>query len=236
MHRRLRTSLISPALAVLLVIAATVGGWANGSPGPQASATAEGATTDAIIDRILHRNPGLRSYSAQTRIDVRQVNFPYLHPVLQGTEYYTSPGVAVFDFPHAPGYLKGLTKVESTAYSVNRWQRCYDIGVSDQSSQAILHMVPKIRGEVSDVYVTVSKPDYELAHIEWFYHNPGDHVSLWQTYGNVQGYSVLTAQQSDITLHHIRAKGSSSFWDFQFNLPVPTPTPTPSDPLHQCDN
>lgn len=237
MCKRLIRRLFSPALAVGVVAAAVIAGWAD--PGPSAQAVAQptqSGSVEAIVDRLLHRDPHLNSYSAHVTIDVRQVNFPYLHPVLVGTEYWSSPGSAVFDFPHAPGYLKGLTKLESTAYSVDRWQKCYDINVSDEASDYILHMVPKIRGEVSDVYVTVTKSGDELSHVEWYYHNPGDHVVLWQTYSTIDGYSVVTAQKSEITLHHIRAKGSSSFYDFSFNVPVPTPTPTPSDPLHQCDN
>lgn len=236
-NKRVLKSVFSPLLAVAIVTAVTFAGFANPSPLPAAAAkVTDSGSVDAIVERLLHRNPGLNSYSAHARLDIHQVNFPYLHPVLEGTQYYNSPGFTVFDFPHSPSYLKGITKVESAAYSANRWLHCYDITVADKPDQYVLHMVPKIRGEVSDVYVTVVKSGDEMAQFDWFYHNPGDHVSLTQTYSNVNGYSVVTGQESEITLHHIRAKGSSSFYGFQYNLPVPTPTPTPSDPLHQCDN
>ncbi len=237
MRKRLVNNFLLPLVAIGIVATATVAGFAAPSPSQSpAGKSTDTASAGAIIDRLLHRNPGLVSYSAHTRVDIRQVNFPYLHPDLEGMQYYRAPGYAVFDFPHAPGYLKGLTKVESTAYSVNRWQHCYDITVANQPESYALHMVPKIRGEVSDVYVTVTKSGDEIAQVEWFYNNPGDHVSLSQSYSTIGGYSVISGQQSDITLHHIRAKGTSTFYGFQFNVPVPVPTPTPSDPLHQCDN
>ncbi|MDQ6781304.1 MAG: hypothetical protein M3Z37_09175 [Candidatus Eremiobacteraeota bacterium] len=230
-------NIIPAVLALALLAVVTLCGLGGSVPAPAAAAAGtDNASVAAIVGRVLHRNPGLNSYAAHARLDVKQVNFPYLHPVLEGMQYYSSPGFTVFDFPHTPGYLKGITKVESAAYSANRWQRCYDISLADKGDQYVLHMVPKIRGEVSDVYVTVAKSGAALSQVDWYYHNPGDHIVLTQTYSTINGYSVVTAQRSEIALHHIRAKGSSSFYGFAYNLPVPTPTPTPSDPLHQCDN
>lgn len=230
-------NIIPAVFALALVAAVAVCGLTGAGTAPASAAAAtDNGSVSAIVSRVLHRNPGLNSYAAHARLDVKQVNFPYLHPVLEGMQYYSSPGFTVFDFPHTPGYLKGITKVESAAYSANRWQHCYDISVADKGSLYVLHMVPKIRGEVSDVYVAVAKSDAALSQVDWYYHNPGDHVVLTQTYSTVNGYSVVTAQQSEIALHHIRAKGASSFYGFQYNVPVPTPTPTPADPLHQCDN
>jgi len=96
-------------------------------------------------------------------------------------------------------------------------------------------MVRKIRGEVDHIDVTVASSG-EIPHIEWFYHNAGDHVVLDQLYQTINGFRVVTKQVSQITLHHIHALGTSTFSGFNFNLPVPTPTPTPSEPLRQCDN
>ena len=231
----MRTVLPALAMAVLTLVFGVIG-LANPSTTPAASAKPEGANIDAVIDSVINRNPGLFSYSAHTTWDIRQKNFPYLHPVLEGSEYFTSPGFTLFDFPHTPAYLKGITKVESTAYAANRWRRCYDISLQDQPNAYLLHMVPKIRGEVTSVDVTVSKTDAQLQHFDWSYNNPDDHVSLTQTYSTIGGYSVVTQQQSELRLHHIRAVGTSQFYGFQYNQPVPTPTPTPSDPLHQCDN
>lgn len=191
---------------------------------------------DGVIALVLGRNPDVHSYSAHTTLDIRQVNFPYLHPVLDGHVYYTAPGYTVYDFPHTPSYLEGITRVEGAMGMASRWRRCYDIGLEDQPGVYILHMVPKIRGEVSQMDVTVNKRNGDLEHFSWSYHDSDDNISLTQYYGNVKGYDVVTLQQTDITRHHIRAKGTGTFDSFQYNVSVPTPTPTPSDPLHQCDN
>jgi hypothetical protein len=219
-------------LTVLVAIAVDGGAGvaASSSPSPDES-------TKSIIALIMHKNSGLNSYQAHAVLDLRQVNFPWLHPVLEGTEYYGQPGFTELDFPHTPSYLKGITKVEGTVLSAPRWEHCYNITISTLPEAYVLHMVPKINGEVSTVDVTVGRSDGQLQRFDWYYHDSSDdHISLVQYYGTVYGYSVVQSQTSQISRHHIRAVGQATFSDFQFNVPVPTPTPTPSNPLHQCDN
>ena len=207
----------------------------DGGAGAAATASTD-ASVHSIIDLVMHNNPGLKSYQASASLDIRQTNFPWLHPVLSGTEYYGQPGFTVLDFPHTPSYLKGITKVEGTVLSAPKWEHCYDITTTTLPEAYVLHMVPKINGEVSAVDVTVGRNDGQLQRFDWYYHDSDDHISLVQYYGTVYGYSVVESQTSQITRHHIHAVGQATFSNFQFNVPVPTPTPTPSNPLHQCDN
>src|SRR5580700_3310072 len=203
---------------------------------PTASATASKALSlDAIIASVVGREPSMISYAARAVLDIRQTNFPYLHPVLNGMQYYSRPGLTIVDLQHVPWYLNGITKIEGATLDANRWPHCYAIAVESHQTGYLLHMVRKIRGEVDHIDVTVASSG-EIPHIEWFYHNAGDHVVLDQLYENVNGYRVVTKQVSQITLHHIHALGTSTFSGFSFNLPVPTPTPTPTEPLRQCDN
>lgn len=223
------------AAVAMFVLAA---GIAVATPKVAASAAspspAPGPAT--VIGLILRDNPGLDSYKAHAHLDIRQVNFPWLHPVLDGSQYYTKPGYVIYDFPHTPGYLKGITKVTGSVGLANRWERCYNISVSSDKEVYNLKMTPKIRGEVREMDVVVDRNDGTVHHIDWWYQDPGDHVTLDQFYGFVSGYKVVTLQQSTIQLHHIHAIGNQTFDSFQFNVPVPAPTATPSDPLHACDN
>ena len=220
--------------AVVLGAAASAGAATSASPSPSPEPST--ATVHSIIDLITHRNPGLSSYQAHVRLDLRQLNFPWLHPVLDGTEYYAQTGFTSLDFPHTPAYLKGITKVEGTVFSAHKWEHCYNISVSTLPEAYVLHMEPKIRGEVSSVDVTIGRSDGQLQRFDWYYHDAGDHISLEQYYGIVYGYSIVESQSSEIARKHIRAKGQATFDTFQFNVAVPSPTPTPSNPLHQCDN
>jgi hypothetical protein len=192
-------------------------------------------TAEAVVDLILHHQPQLHSYAAHAVLDIQQVNFPYLHPILDGQVYYQAPGYTVYNFPNTPSYLQGITRAEGAMGMATRWMHCYDITVHSMPDAYQMHMVPKIRGEVAALDVTV-RPNGDLQHFVWSYHDPNDTISLTQIYRKVDGYDVVTAQQSDITRHHIRAKLTGTFDSFQYNVPVPTPTPTPSNPLHQCDN
>jgi hypothetical protein len=234
LQSRFAKSLSVVAAAVVLGAAASAGATSSSSPSPNAAPSA--LQIAGIITLITHRNVGLASYQAHVRLDLRQLNFPWLHPVLDGTEYYADSGFTSVDFPHTPAYLKGITKVEGTVFSAHKWQHCYNISVTALPEAYVLHMEPKIRGEVSSVDVTVGRTDGQLQRFDWYYHDAGDHVTLQQYYGIVYGYSIVESQSAEITRKHIRAKGAASFDSFAFNVPVPSPTPTPSNPLHQCDN
>ncbi len=238
---RASKGLLAPLFAGCLILAVGVGGLAqpSSSPGESPSpgvAASASPNVESVIELVLARNPGLRSYQAHAVLDVRQTNFPYLHPVLDGKVYYTSPGYAVYDFPHTPSYLEGITKVEGAVGMASRWRHCYNITLEVQPDTYVLHMVPKIRGEVSQMDVNVDRRSGSPEFFNWTYHNEGDSVQLWQTFAVVGSYDVVTAQSAAIYKHHIRAKATGTFDTFQYNVPVPTPTPTPSDPLHQCDN
>lgn len=222
------------AAAVVLGAAASAGATNSSSPSPSAAPSV--LPVAGIIELITHRNAGLSSYQAHARLDIRQLNFPWLHPVLEGTEYYAQSGFTSVDFPHTPAYLRGITKVEGTVFSARKWEHCYNISVTALPEAFVLHMEPKIRGEVSSVDVTVGRTDGQLQRFDWYYHDAGDHVTLQQYYGIVYGYSIVESQSAEITRKHIRAKGQATFDSFAFNVPVPSPTPTPLNPLHQCDN
>jgi hypothetical protein len=236
----------SAVLAASLALLQAAAGYAA-SPTPNPSATPRGATVatsaspDAstiagVIALVVNRNPSMLTYSAQAVLDVRQLNFPYLHPVLQGMEFFAKPGYTIFNYPHTPFYMKGITKVQGTFSNATRWPQCFDITMKTLPDVYQMHMVPKVRGEIAALDVTVGRSG-TLDHVDWYYwENPADHVGLTQHYSLVNGNSVVTSQDSEFTLHHIRARGTQTFGQFQFNVPVPTPQPTPSDPLHQCDN
>lgn len=237
--------LVHPAAPFAAVFAsvALIAAGVGGSPAPAPTITAAAAkpaptsrplTADSVVYLVHAHNNSLSTYRAHARLDVRQLNFPYLHPVIDGDQYYTAPGFIVVDFHNPPFYLKGINKVEGAALSAPRWRHCYDISLKS-ADPYMLHLVPKIRGEVAFLDVVVGKTG-TIDRIDWNYHNEGDHITLQQTYSEVSGHMVVTQQQSDITLRHIRARGNASFDSFQFGVPVPTPTPTPTNPLHQCDN
>jgi len=235
--------LLAPIVAGCLVAVIAAAGWAqpnvSSSASPSSGARPAGSASpdvNGVVDLVLNRNAGLRSYQAHAVLDVRQVSFPFLHPVLDGHLYYTSPGYAVYDFPHTPSYMQGITKVEGAVGMASRWRHCYNITLEVQPNAYLLHMVPKIRGEVAQMDVTVDKKSGNPTLFNWTYHDNTDNVRLAQTFAMVNGYDVVTSQQADFDKHHIRATGIGTFDQFRYNVPVPTPTPTPIAPLHQCDN
>src|SRR6202051_3255436 len=131
---------------------------------PEAVATRE-ASVDSIIATVIGREPSMSSYAAHAVLDIRQTNFPYLHPVLNGMQYYSRPGLTIVDLQHVPWYLNGITKIEGATLDANRWPHCYTISVENKDPGYLLHMVRKIRGEVDHIDVTVAASG-EIPHIE----------------------------------------------------------------------
>src|SRR4029077_19528834 len=170
-------ALVAPAIALGFVLAIGFAGLAQPSPSasqavspaPNVRATSS-PTVDDVIDMVLNRNPGLRSYQAHATLNVRQLNFPWLNPVLDGKVYYTKPGYEVYDFPHTPSYLQGITKVEGAVGLANRGRHCYNITLESRPDTYVLHMVPKILGEVAQMDVSIDKKSGEEKFFNWSYH------------------------------------------------------------------
>lgn len=231
-----------PALPYLVTAcAAMVIGSASVSAGTPAvqrtrpSRAPQAVTADDVIRLILSRNPALKSYTAHAHLDIRQLNFPYLHPVLDGTMYYKSPGLIVSSFPHVPFYLKSVNFEQSAAYAATKFKQCYSVSVIEKGDHYFLHMEPYIHSRVKSLDVKVAKTDGAIQHMEWHYlQDPRDHIILDLHYSKVEGYDVVTAETTDIRVDHIRAIGLSLIDGFLFNVPVPTPTPPVAG--HECSN
>jgi len=190
-------------------------------------------TADRVINLILSRNPTMQSYRAHAHLDARQLNFPYLHPVLDGTEYYTSPGYVVSEFPRVPFYLKSVNLSQTGAYAASRFRLCYDIALRIEHDAYVLHMTPKNAGRVAYVDVRVSEAG-AIEHMEWHYDRRRDSIALDMIYSDIDGFNVITFERSTIRISHIAALANTTFDQFEFNLPVPTPTPAPTG--HECDS
>lgn len=222
--------------AVLGACAAALAAPVSSAARQQAAGTASvaPATAQQVVALILSRNPKLRTYRAVAHLDIKQLNFPYLHPQFGGVEYYTSPGFVVSNFPHVPFYLRSVNFEQTGAYAATRFLECYNISTSAASDDYLLHMVPKQNGRVAYVEVRVSRADGAIRHMEWFYNKSRDHIAFDMDYSIVGGFQVITSQRSTIRMSHIVAVATSTFDDFQFNVPVPTPTP--AAPGHECDS
>lgn len=225
---------VALALAAVVLLAA--------SPAPETPSVARSMqpngpgtkSADDVIHLILSRNPSLSSYIAHVHLDIRQLNFPYLHPSIEGTTYYKSPGLVVSTFPHVPFYLKSVNLQQTGAYAATKFKRCYAVSVSQDDLSYHLHMEPYIHSRVKSLDVTVA-PDGAIQHMEWRYlQDSRDHIDLDIYYSNVGGYRVITGEIAKIRISHIRAIATSIFDGFQFNVPVPTPTPPEIG--HECSN
>jgi hypothetical protein len=69
------------------------------------------ADAQAIIAKMVARNPSLESYRSRVHVDVRMLNFPFLAPKLDGTSYFKRPDLNEVVFDRVPGYAKGFSRL-----------------------------------------------------------------------------------------------------------------------------
>ena len=217
-------------LGALLVASVSAGASPPSQVGVKPAQSSLPISADDVIHLILRRNPTLRSYTAHVHVDIRQLNFPYLHPAIDGTTYYKSPGLVVSTFSHVPFYLKSVNLQQSGAYAASKFKLCYAVAVSDDGDAYHLYMLPYLHSRVKSLDVIVGKSDGAIRHMEWRYlQNSRDHITLDLHYSDVEGYNIVTSEVADIRVDHIRAMGLTLFTNFLFNVPVPTPTPNGPD-------
>jgi hypothetical protein len=184
-------------------------------------------TPDAVIAKMLERNPSLNSFTARVHVDMRMLNFPFLSPVLDGTSYYKRPNSYEVVFDRVPGYAKGFEKLFDDVGDPISWQR--DQNLTLEAGKQLygrpviaLYMTKKIHSTILDHTIAYIDPDtYELLQMEWHYTSGGT-IVMRQWYRREGGYSVLSQQHVEIDIPHVRAVGDSTFGPYQTNVAIDT--------------
>jgi outer membrane lipoprotein-sorting protein len=183
------------------------------------------ATPDAVIAKMLERNPSLNTYTARVHVDLRMLNFPFLAPSLDGTSYYKRPNSYEVVFDRVPGYAKGFEKIFNDVGDPLAWQREQNITLAADkvlNGRPVieLDMTKKIHSTILDRTVAYIDPsNYELVQMEWHYTSGGT-VVMRQWYRQENGYSVISQQHVEINIPHVHAVGDSRFATYQTNVAI----------------
>ena len=216
MHR----SKIAGGLALALVVATGGADAADVGPAPEQPANAW-----TIVQRMTERNPSLQSYRARVHVDVRMLNFPFLAPKLDGTEYYRRPDFYVVVFDRMPGYARGFSRLFDDIGNPRAWERNQNIAVEGTSwlrgrATIVLRLTKKIHSDILDHTLAYVDPtDYALLQMEWYY-TSGGKITMTQQYRTEGNYSVLSQQHATIDIPHVHAIADASYGTYQTNVPV----------------
>ena len=179
----------------------------------------------AVIAKMMDRNPSLASYRAPVHVDVRMLNFPFLSPKLDGTSYYKKPGKYEVVFTSVPSYAKGFEKLYNDIGDPGSWEKDQNVTFAgtqqvDGRSLIVLELTKKIHSTILDRTVAYVDPQsYELWKMEWHYTSGGT-ITMRQWYRTEDGFSVISQQQAQIDIPHVRAVADSKYGSYQTNAPI----------------
>jgi hypothetical protein len=208
------------AAAGFIAIMTFVGRPASAEP------TAAPTTTDpaALIERVLDRNPSLTSYQGRMHVDVIMSSFPFLHQHLDGTTYYKKPSNYEIVFDQVPSYARGFEKLFSDIGDPSEWMRRFTISYEGQRefhehADAQLRMVQKVRGMIDHETVLLDPVGGKIDQIRYDYYN-GGHITMTQTFTDVGGYTMISGQEVEIQIPHVRAVARGGYSDYRTNVAI----------------
>ena len=192
---------------------------ATGAPAP-----AQQADPHVIVQKMLARNPELKSFQAHIHVDARMLSFPFYAPKLDGTSYFKRPDNYQVVFTRVPPFAHGLDHFFSDLADPSTWERRFEMTVVGEpvlnGRRTIeMRLVAKVRGMIDHTNVYLDPSNYEVSEIEWHYYNGGV-IAMSQYFRNEGGYSVLSAQHASISIPHVRAIADAQYTDYHTNVAV----------------
>lgn len=189
-----------------------------------APAPAQQIDQRAVIQKMLDRNPELRSFQAHVHVNLRMTSFPFYSPVLDGMSYFKHPNNYEVVFDRVPPFAHGFDHFFSDMSDPSSWERRFIITVAgepmlDGHRVIELRLVAKIRGMIDHTSVFVDPNTYTVSRLEWHYYNGGI-ISMQQWYRTEGGNTLLVYQRADINIPHVRANGDARYTDYRTNVAV----------------
>ena len=187
-----------------------------------AAGVAQTGQAHAVIDRMLDRNPALRSFRSRVRVDARMYNFPFLRPTLEGTSYFKHPDSYEVVFDRVPSYAKGFEHLFNDIGDPASWEKDQNVTFDGQRllggrQMLVLRMTKKIRSDqLTSTIAYVDPVTYEVTQMEWHYANGGT-IVMTQTFRLEGPFRVLAAQHATIAIPHFRGIADSSYGRYDIN-------------------
>jgi hypothetical protein len=174
-----------------------------------------------LLARMAALNPNLHSFKATMHANVALKTFPFLSTQLLGTYYFKEPDKNKVVFTSGvPMMAAQFDKLYARIEPPARWTAIYDVRlVSDDGKAAVFKLVPRKHGNVDSVTARVDDASATVRSMRWNYGN-GGYAEMQNTYGSVQGNTVVTSQTGHVEEPGYTADITSTIDDYTINLPV----------------
>jgi hypothetical protein len=179
---------------------------------------AEAAYDDPRVAALMQRliaNPAMPDhYSADVKLHVKLRVFPWISVTLKGSEVYKNPGLYHFVFRGVPKPAQSFSDMAYTIGDAGAWPQKYDISLLETSGgQPVLRLVPKTKGLVKTLDVTVDPQTARLEKWVWA-RNDGGSISVTQRYERMQTRDVVAQQDASIRVPHMAADLTATYSNF----------------------
>jgi hypothetical protein len=181
-------------------------------------ADAASTGSDDLIERMAALNPNLHSYTATMKAHVALVTFPYLATDLVGTYYHKDPDHDKLVITQGlPGIADQFSKLYPHIEPAIRWDTVFLVTkTGDDGTATRYRLVPRKRGNVDHIDVSVNDRTATISTMRWNYDNGGWAV-MNDAYENVQGNVVVTSQNGEVNEPGYHGNISSTLTDYTFN-------------------
>lgn len=178
----------------------------------------------AMLARVAARNPALSSYQGRLHVDVRLISFPFLRQHLDGTTYYKRPANYEVVFDRVPGFAKGFEKLYTDLGDPSSWEKRFSITYVGEKAyeghiDRVLRMVQRVRGMIDHETVLLDPANDTIEQIRYDYYNGGQ-ITMTQRFHDFGGSMLLTNQDAEIAIPHIRAVANGTFTDYKTNVAI----------------
>jgi len=211
--------MLSRLLAMGIVVVLTAGfgatpGVAQNEDG--AMPAAQNPSLVAILDRLSENPYSPEQYGAKITLKVKLKIFPWISIRLNGNSFYKRPGLYRFVFRGVPKAAESFHNLTYDLGTPNAWPDKYDIALQSAPSDghdAVVRLTPKKAVMVKYLDVSIDPISGHMDKAVWS-RNDGGTITLVQKYVPIGEKLIVSHQEAEIAIPHMRAELSADYSDF----------------------
>jgi hypothetical protein len=174
-------------------------------------------SADAVFQKIVRVNPGLKSYTAH--VEVRTRIF-FGHFTLCGTLYNWGPASKVV-FDHVPSIAKSAVANQPTIEAPSAWAARYTMSLVSQTAVATTYrLVPRDANGLRSIDVVADNASGLIREYTWSSRD-GLTITSDPTYESIGGYQLIESTVTKTRGGGMQTESVTSFTDYDLNEPIP---------------
>jgi hypothetical protein len=179
-----------------------------------------GAAPD-LLARMAAVNPSLRSYTATLHAEIHLLTFPFLSTDIVGTLYRKEPDREKLVVTSGlPFVAQNFGKLYPNIVSPSRWEQMFVVTqAGDDGGITRLRLVPRKRGNVDHIDVSVDDATALVTSLRWNYRN-GGYALMKQRFAPIQGEELAIAEQGHIQEPGYVADITATLDGYHVNVPL----------------